>query len=62
MKEKVVAAIFALVGVMGAYSTALAQCKEFKWPENRSKADECVAVWGDAIKQGNYRSATASLQ
>lgn len=62
MKEKVVAAIFVVACVMASYTAALAQCKEFKWPENRSKADECVAVWGDAIKQGNYRSATSSLQ
>jgi tetratricopeptide (TPR) repeat protein len=62
MKEKVVAAIFAVACVMASYSATLAQCKEFKWPENRAKADECVAVWGDAIKQGNYRSATSSLQ
>ncbi len=45
-----------------AYTMAQAQCKEFKWPENRAKADECVAVYGDAMKQGNYRTATASLQ
>lgn len=62
MKERVVTVIFAVVCMMGVYSTALSQCKEFKWPENRAKADECVAVWGDAIKQGNHRAATSSLQ
>ncbi len=62
MKARVVMAIFSTVFLMGAYSNALSQCKEFKWPENRAKADECVAVWGDAIKQGNYRAATSSLQ
>ena len=62
MKARVVTAICSLVLLMGAYSNALSQCKEFKWPENRTKADECVAVWGDAIKQANYRQATASLQ
>lgn len=51
-----------LVFVLAAQATAWGQCKEFKWPEDRKKADECVAVWGDAMKSGNYRSATASFQ
>ncbi len=42
--------------------SALAQCKEVKWPENRAKAEESVAIYSDALKQGNYRGATASLQ
>lgn len=42
--------------------SALAQCKQQIWPENRPKAEECVAIFGDAVRQGHYRAATASLQ
>lgn len=52
----------ALMALAGAHTKVAAQCKEMKWPEDRKKADECVAVWGDALKQGNYRSATSSIQ
>ena len=41
---------------------AWSQCKELKWPENKSKAEECVAIFGDAVKQQNFRAATSSLQ
>jgi tetratricopeptide (TPR) repeat protein len=41
---------------------AFPQCKELKWPENKSKAEECVAVFSDAIKQQNYREAVPSLR
>jgi tetratricopeptide (TPR) repeat protein len=59
MNMKKVAALLVLtVAAVGA----LAQCKEFKWPENKAKAEECVAIYGDALKQGNYRGATAALQ
>ena len=43
-------------------TSAFSQCKELKWPENKAKAEECVAIFGDAVKQQNYRSATASIQ
>lgn len=43
-------------------ATVLAQCKEFKWPEDRKRADESVAIWGDAMKQGAYRSGVSSFQ
>ncbi len=42
--------------------TAFSQCKEFKWPEDKAKAEEQVAIYGDALKQKNYRGATAGLQ
>ncbi|MBY0434301.1 MAG: tetratricopeptide repeat protein [Cyclobacteriaceae bacterium] len=51
---------FALLTI--GVNTAMSQCKEFKWPENKAKADECVAIYGDALKQGNYRGATACFQ
>lgn len=42
--------------------SAVAQCKQQIWPEDKAKAEECVAVFGDAVKQGHYRAATAALQ
>lgn len=42
--------------------TAFSQCKEFKWPEDKAKAEEQVAIYGDALKQKNYRGATGGLQ
>lgn len=50
------------LGLAGTQTSALAQCKEFIWPENRAKADESVALWTDAIKQGNYRQATPGVR
>jgi hypothetical protein len=34
----------ALMALAGAHTKVAAQCKEMKWPEDRKKADECVAV------------------
>lgn len=51
-----------IIILVAAESSVLAQCKELKWPEDRKKADECIAIWGDAVKAGNYRSATSSFQ
>lgn len=41
---------------------AFPQCKELKWPENKQKAEECVAIFGDAVKQGQYREAVPALR
>lgn len=54
--------VLGLAFVFLASVSALAQCKDVKWPENRAKAEESVAIYSDALKQGNYRGATASLQ
>jgi tetratricopeptide (TPR) repeat protein len=43
-------------------NSAFSQCKELKWPENKAKAEESVAIFGDAVKQQNFRGATSSLQ
>ncbi len=51
-----------LVSAAFIATSAFSQCRELKWPENRAKAEECVAIFGDAVKQQNYRSATASIQ
>jgi tetratricopeptide (TPR) repeat protein len=42
-------------------TSAFSQCKD-GWPENKAKAEECVAIFGDAVKQQNFRAATSSLQ
>jgi tetratricopeptide (TPR) repeat protein len=42
--------------------SALAQCKQQIWPTDKAKAEECVAIFGDAVKQQNFRAATSSLQ
>ncbi len=60
MKVRSLMAIVALIAT--THVTVWAQCKEFKWPEDRKKADECVAIWGDAMKQGTYRSGVSSFQ
>ena len=62
MKVKQLFFLSTVLFLAGINTTALAQCKELKWPEDRKKADECVAVYTDAMKQGNYRAATGSLQ
>lgn len=41
-------------------SMATAQCKD-GWPADKAKATEQVAIYTDAMKQGNYRGATASI-
>lgn len=43
-------------------NTAWSQCKEFKWPEDKAKAEEQLAIYGDAIKQQNYRGAVPGIQ
>ena len=58
MKSKLLM-VFVLAG---AQTVAWAQCKEFKWPEDKAKANESVAIYGDAIKSGNYRGATKDFQ
>jgi len=44
-----------------AGNAAFAQCKG-EWPADKAKAEEALAIYGDAMKQGNYRGSTASLQ
>ncbi len=58
MKSK----LLMVIVLAGAQTIAWAQCKEFKWPEDKAKADESVAIYGDAIKSGNYRGATKDFQ
>ncbi len=65
MKTKIISGALVLSLVFLAGNMAWAQCKELKWPTDpvvRAKAEESVAIYGDAMKQGNYRAASAGLQ
>jgi len=42
--------------------TGWSQCKEFKWPEDKAKAEEQMAIYDDARKQKNYRAAVPGIQ
>jgi len=58
MKSSMLGLAFVFLGSV----SAMAQCKEVKWPENRAKAEESVAIYSDALKQGNYRAAVPGWQ
>lgn len=60
MKVRILVAM--VVVLLLAQGSVWAQCKEVTWPEDRKKADESVALWGDAMKQGNYRAAVLPFQ
>jgi tetratricopeptide (TPR) repeat protein len=62
MKMELKSTVFGLALLFLTTFSAFSQCKEVKWPEDRAKAEEAVAIYGDALKQGNYRGATASLR
>lgn len=58
LKLSMVIALLCLAGVVTKLS---AQCKD-GWPaDNKPKAEEQVAIYGDAIRQGNPRGATAGI-
>jgi tetratricopeptide (TPR) repeat protein len=53
--------VIALLCLAGVVTKSVAQCKE-GWPtEGKPKAEEQVAIYGDAIRQGNPRGATAGI-
>ncbi len=62
MKKKMKLSLLGLTFLVFTSITGFSQCKEFTWPENKSKAEEQVALYGDAMKQGNYRGATSGIQ
>lgn len=55
-------ALLLLLAIAFSTNVALSQCKEYKWPEDRSKAEEQLALYGDAMKQGNYRAAVPGIR
>ncbi len=50
-----------MLALFAANLNSNAQCREFKWPEDKSRAEEKVALYGDAMKQGQYRDAANSF-
>jgi len=62
MKKNMKLSLLGLTLLILTSITGFSQCKEFKWPEDKAKAEEQVAVYGDAYKQGNYRGAVPAWQ
>ncbi len=62
MKMKMKLSVLGMAFVFLASVSAFSQCKEVKWPEDRAKAEESVAIYSDALKQGNYRGAVPRLR
>jgi len=56
--KTIVTGVLMLAFIASIFDTN-AQCREFKWPEDKSMAEEKVALYGDAMKQGQYRAAAA---
>jgi tetratricopeptide (TPR) repeat protein len=40
---------------------AMAQCKTPVWPADKAKAEECLAIYGDAFKAGNMKEAKGPM-
>ncbi len=62
MKTNMKSTMLGLAFLFLSSVAASAQCKEPKWPENKAKAEESVALYSDAYAQKNYRGATKPLQ
>ncbi len=59
MKSKQVVLVLAsLIVSMGA----MAQCTEYKWPQDQAKAEKLVDGFKAAIKDQNYKAATGGIQ
>jgi tetratricopeptide (TPR) repeat protein len=54
--------LLTVVAIVLAAQTSWSQCKQFTWPEDKSKAEEQFAIYSDAMKQGNYRGAVPGIQ
>lgn len=61
MKSNVLKIAFVLVALAGV-QTAMAQCKDWKWPEDKAKAEECNVLYTDAVKNGHYKQAIVPHQ
>ncbi|MGE0770917.1 MAG: tetratricopeptide repeat protein [Cyclobacteriaceae bacterium] len=57
MKTSRVFGLFLLGIALMTSQMAMAQCREFKWPEDKAKAEEKVALYGDALRIKNYQAA-----
>jgi tetratricopeptide (TPR) repeat protein len=54
--------LFSLLLFLSVATLGWSQCKEYKWPADKSKAEEQLAIYGDALKQQNYRGAVPGIQ
>jgi tetratricopeptide (TPR) repeat protein len=61
MKKSVLKGFAALAFTVLIGNLALGQCKDWKWPENRAKAEENVSLYTDYQKNGEYQKAVAPL-
>jgi tetratricopeptide (TPR) repeat protein len=62
MKMTMKSSLLGLTLIILTSVSGFSQCKEVTWPENKEKAEESVAIYGDALKQKNYRGAVKSFQ
>lgn len=54
--------LFSLLLFLSVATLGWSQCKQYTWPADKSKAEEQLAIYGDAIKQGNPRGAVSGIQ
>jgi tetratricopeptide (TPR) repeat protein len=54
--------LFSLLLFLSVATLGWSQCKEFKWPADKAKAEEQLAIYGDAMKQQNFRGAVPGIQ
>jgi tetratricopeptide (TPR) repeat protein len=62
MKKKLKSSLLGITFILLTAITGFSQCKEVVWPENKAKAEESVALYGDAMKQQNWRAAVPPFQ
>lgn len=54
--------LFSLLLFLSVATLSWSQCKTYQWPADKAKAEEQLAIYGDAMKQQNYRGAVPGLQ
>jgi tetratricopeptide (TPR) repeat protein len=62
MKKQIVLGLAALALLVLANTLSFAQCKDWKWPENRAKAEESVSLYTDYQKNGEFQKAVPPLK
>lgn len=64
MKKSVLKGVFALAMMVSMANIAIAQCKEWKWPEDgtmKAKAEENVSLYTDYKKNSEFQKAVGPL-
>ncbi len=64
MKKILLTSTLLMALLIGNFSTALAQCKDVKWPEDptmRAKAEESKVLYEDALRSPNVKQAVVPL-